>query len=678
MDNTISATAVIAGSTVYPMGTPEQFPLPASNGAGAAVYTSAHYYMECSNKGICDRTTGECDCFDGYDGAACQRASCPNDCSGHGTCETISDLAFKEFGNSYALWDKDASMGCKCDAGYGAAADCSQRQCKVGVDPLYIDDTPATYTKSLLQIHTTLASELDGTFTMTFYDVYGEDYVTAPIAAKGSAVGLSDNICANIKAALQALPNKAVPDVTCAATAFTTNQGYDVELTFTSNPGYLKPFTVDSTEVVAAGGFTVNTAGLVAGEATDHFASKCSTVSAVLTNVATPTKAGAVGYLTIANAAHIKLLKACLGDSDGDVTNNVDVFNWDHGALNEFAVQTATTSTDAIVKVIGSHPHAIKAVPIAGGVSQMNLLWYDSSATAGEEFRLASAVPTSAAAHYIHTTDGIVQQLGFDRRTAYDYIAGTPFQIGSFKGSGVADGKMSGNKTEVRVVGYFAQYDNKVYTNIDASCESSNSNLAGLHNCIQKGDKLFIIDGCWGNGGTPDQFFGGQTSTCTSATGTTAPYAAGGAFADVGTGNYMYTVNKIYSKNWDINTDAVFPDADEADLLAAAVAAYPAVTNPLKTGTGGTPKENRFVIEVDHNINWDGNVLANPGYSADAVNNSGFIVLFKFTPAAGGKGSYTYVSECSNRGACDRESGLCQCFKGYTSDNCSVQSSLAV
>ena len=41
-----------------------------------------HPWAECSNKGLCDRKTGICNCFVGYDGVACQRTVCPADCSG--------------------------------------------------------------------------------------------------------------------------------------------------------------------------------------------------------------------------------------------------------------------------------------------------------------------------------------------------------------------------------------------------------------------------------------------------------------------------------------------------------------------------------------------------------------------------------------------------------------------
>merc|ERR1712005_61942 len=41
-------------------------------------------------------------------------------------------------------------------------------------------------------------------------------------------------------------------------------------------------------------------------------------------------------------------------------------------------------------------------------------------------------------------------------------------------------------------------------------------------------------------------------------------------------------------------------------------------------------------------------------------------------------GTFTYVSQCSNRGLCNGDDALCECFKGYTNDNCDTQSSLAV
>ena len=155
-------TTVITGSEVYPWGTTEQYPNADAN--------EGHFYMECSNKGMCDRKTGTCDCFDGYEGTACVRASCPNDCSGHGTCESIKEIAEQKGFNTnahdvpttrmagnaasthhnfdlaieesyaYDLWDQDKTLGCKCDPVY-YGADCSLQQCTYGADPLFYDIT---------------------------------------------------------------------------------------------------------------------------------------------------------------------------------------------------------------------------------------------------------------------------------------------------------------------------------------------------------------------------------------------------------------------------------------------------------------------------------------------------------------------------------------------------------
>merc|ERR1712072_598089 len=66
--------------------------------------TGAHHkYTECASKGICDRETGQCECFAGYEGKACQRTTCPNSCSGHGQCEYIENMAYATTGYDYQL-----------------------------------------------------------------------------------------------------------------------------------------------------------------------------------------------------------------------------------------------------------------------------------------------------------------------------------------------------------------------------------------------------------------------------------------------------------------------------------------------------------------------------------------------------------------------------------------------
>lgn len=85
---------------------------------------NAHPVVECSNKGRCDRNTGECVCYPNYDGIACERSICPNKCSDAGVCFTQKQLA-DEASRTYATpWDAQKQVGCVCDLGR-RGPDCS-------------------------------------------------------------------------------------------------------------------------------------------------------------------------------------------------------------------------------------------------------------------------------------------------------------------------------------------------------------------------------------------------------------------------------------------------------------------------------------------------------------------------------------------------------------------------
>ncbi|KAH7467171.1 Tenascin [Phytophthora ramorum] len=123
--------------------------------------TASHIKIECSGAGVCDRSSGTCICYYGYEGSACQRSGCPNSCSGHGQCISMRDMAAEPSGfplspvTTYqgdvmgTTWDQDRIQGCLCDSswpvGLGAdesqlsqwfGPDCSRQHCPSGDDPM--------------------------------------------------------------------------------------------------------------------------------------------------------------------------------------------------------------------------------------------------------------------------------------------------------------------------------------------------------------------------------------------------------------------------------------------------------------------------------------------------------------------------------------------------------------
>jgi hypothetical protein len=175
-------------------------------------------YVECSNKGECDRATGVCQCYDGFSGAGCRRTDCPNDCSGNGVCVLEADVA-GYFGQSKLLfaqkeyWNGEMSRRCMCDSHFWGN-DCSQRLCPQGADPeIDLCGDAVEPARDVQMVTASLVndlalldpSELDQYFTLTFTDAFDAQVTTRPISFWEDAAG--------VQAALLALPNFAVMDV---------------------------------------------------------------------------------------------------------------------------------------------------------------------------------------------------------------------------------------------------------------------------------------------------------------------------------------------------------------------------------------------------------------------------------------------------------------------------------
>lgn len=116
----------------------------------------AHRVAPCSNRGLCDYTTGECTCQTGFTGAACDVLDCPTSeetfgtgvsCSGHGNCLFMHELAelanqngvpvqatYGAFPNDPLTWDFDMIKGCQCNDGW-FGIDCNKRSCPRGDNP---------------------------------------------------------------------------------------------------------------------------------------------------------------------------------------------------------------------------------------------------------------------------------------------------------------------------------------------------------------------------------------------------------------------------------------------------------------------------------------------------------------------------------------------------------------
>lgn len=252
---------VVKNSIVFPYGVQEEYPQMTNTNGREVLDNAAHEYVECSNKGKCNRNSGTCVCLDGYNGNACQYLSCPIassglECNGKGVCETAASIAKRDSDNDYFLWDRDSSMGCVCDTGYYGPT-CEQRRCKQFFDPIFFDtQNSLRYSNWSFVLYSTSASiTVQGNYSIVFYDSFGQDWHTEALDASSD--------CSQIVSRLEQLPGRVIPPHTVRCLqwldyhSISSNDesvlrspnpffGLKTTLVFPSNPGPLKQIDIDT------------------------------------------------------------------------------------------------------------------------------------------------------------------------------------------------------------------------------------------------------------------------------------------------------------------------------------------------------------------------------------------------------------------------------------------------
>ena len=155
------------------------------------------YYAVCSNAGYCDSRSGECKCFKGFTGAACERSFCPGHCSGHGSCVPLSELHYEniEYLNLMSLNKLPSEIkhvfrnannhACQCDPEW-TGPECNERLCPYGDDPrtdttTLVKGAQNNEKDEIQQMSLKGTGVIFGTILVEFETYYRQVYHTIPL-----------------------------------------------------------------------------------------------------------------------------------------------------------------------------------------------------------------------------------------------------------------------------------------------------------------------------------------------------------------------------------------------------------------------------------------------------------------------------------------------------------------
>lgn len=202
----------------------------------------------------------------------------------------------------------------------------------------------------------------------------------------------------------------------------------------------------------------------------------------------------------------------------------------------------------------------------------------------------------------------------------------------------------------------------------------------GNFDCLNKGDKLFLVN------------LGVRTGDCEGARNE----------KNIAGGTIDATNNCFYKTNMDsFNSNPMYPNmytvmkigkeskngfkSESLDTVYNRFSTVVSSNSPSGHSTSdpldALPSDGegyRHTITLDMGVN--AMYIANSKTFKGTNGNDKSATMYKFYPptlASTGSTGYNYVAQCSNRGICDSDTGICECFTGYTGQACDQVNSLA-
>jgi len=206
------------------------------------------------------------------------------------------------------------------------------------------------------------------------------------------------------------------------------------------------------------------------GENKDYFADHCDGVTVNIGITTGSTYGAAYHFLTGFTTGEKNLLKACLGDSDFDTSNNIDVYNWDHGSI--------------------LYPHIIKLVRTVTTYSDGGyyaVIWFDNTAVGAGWDNLNDGTGTFKLLNPINPPDAFYTD-NYEIYTTKGTLALT---------SNKSEATFGFASKNIYLTNITYDENNVAYYDGDISCEIGANNAYKtkyIFHCLNKGDMFTLLN----------------------------------------------------------------------------------------------------------------------------------------------------------------------------------------